>query len=75
MTRLAETLHTFPSWLLWAVLATGVLLLLRAFEFWQLSWLGSGYKGITSMYWVSLFVQVTNALLLLALGVLGLTDG
>ena len=72
MTRLVETLHAFPPWLLWALLAAGVLLMVRAFKFWQLSWSGSGYKGITSMYWASLFVQVMNAALLISLGALGL---
>lgn len=72
MTRLLQTLHAFPDWLLWAMLAAGLLLFVRAFRYWQLSWSGSGYKGITAMYWASLFVQVINAALLLALGLLGL---
>jgi len=72
MTRLLQTLHAFPDWLLWAMLAGGLLLVVRAFRYWQLSWSGSGYKGITAMYWASLFVQVINAALLVALGLLGL---
>ena len=72
MTRLLQTLHGFPAWLIWAMLAAGVLLFVRAFKYWQLSWSGSGYKGITGMYWASLCIQVFNATLLLALGILGL---
>lgn len=75
MTRLVETLHAFAPWLLWAMLAAGALLLVRAYRFWQLSWSGSGYKGITSVYWASLLLQVVNALLLIALGIVGLAGG
>lgn len=69
-----QMLRGFPPWLLWAMVAAGVLLFVRAFKYWQLSWSGSGYKGITGFYWASLLVQIINAALLLALGVLGLAS-
>lgn len=72
VTRLLQILYALPPWILWAAVAAGVLLFTRAFKYWQLSWSGSGYKGITGVYWASLFLQVINAALLLTLGVLGL---
>ena len=72
MTRLLPMLQGFPPWLLWTMVGGGVLLFARAFKYWQLSWSGSGYKGITGLYWASLLLQVTNAALLVAVGVLGL---
>jgi len=71
MSPVVEALHNLPEWSLWVLIGLGLLLLVRAFNFWKLSWAGSGYKGITAMYWASLLLKLVNALL--GLGVLGLT--
>jgi hypothetical protein len=76
ISRVVEAIHSLPEWSLWVLIGLGLLLLVRAFNFWKLSWSGSGYKGITAMYWASLSLKLMNAALLLGLGVIGLaTNG